>query len=135
MVGKVIHKSDVQTIPNSSYSSGQVLAITSDNFVKLTDIENTGFSVEEQMPQHFQFSISEELFTKFVESSISIGNDGSYSSNLTPGTYTLCLGNLNNPNSQEFPISILGCVDNVQIHSNERLYLDLYFGEGGLTTQ
>ena len=128
--GRVIIKSDVQTIPDSSPGSGLVVAIPSGEFALLLDeaeIENWEGSLRSA-----RFRISEEVFAARTETSAKLQPDGSYCLPLPPGGYVVCLANLGEIHPELFPIDVKGCLD-IVIYEGEKSNRDIFFGLGGVT--
>ena len=123
--GKVIHKSDVMTIPDSPYSSGLILAVSSESLMSLLDHAET--------PNLESTQLNKELFSNYIASSTSLEKDGNYSLYLKPGSYSLCACNLgaSHPDPEAFPIYIYSCLD-IVVKGGESHSVDIFFGMGGM---
>jgi hypothetical protein len=129
VTGKVLHKSDVMTIPDTPYSQGMVLAVSGESFPAL--LKQVGIVPGSQ---RIQFAMSNELFSSYVSASAELKGNGSYTLQLDPGKYALCVGNLGAPppNPEAFPVYVYGCL-NVLVKTGEERFIDIFFGIGGVT--
>ncbi|NIQ01464.1 MAG: hypothetical protein GWO19_13635 [Nitrospinaceae bacterium] len=128
--GRVLHLSDVETIPSFPYASGTVLAIPQAKWPVLArrlDLQGR--------PEHLRFSLRREDYRETVAAAAPIGQNGEYEMKPDPGRYVVCLGNLTGapPDPETVPVSVFGCVEPVDIVSGRDEKLDLFFGEGGVT--
>lgn len=123
--GKVIHKSDVMTIPDNPYSSGLVLAVPSESLASLLD-HTKAHDLEST-------ELTKELFSNYVVSSVTLEEDGYYSLYLKPGGYSLCACNLgaSHPDPKAFPIYIYSCLE-IVVKGGEKRSVDIFFGMGGI---
>ena len=129
VTGKVLHKSDVMTIPDTPYSQGMVLAVSEDSFPAL--LKHVGIVPGSQ---RIQFAMSNELFSSYVSTSAELKQNGNYTLELNPGNYALCVGNLGAPppNPEAFPVYVYGCLE-VSVKSGDKKSIDIFFGVGGVT--
>lgn len=126
--GQVMHQSDVMTIRNSPYTSGVVLAIPlyrMGSLMKKVE-RNPGLNAN-------QFSMAEEAFSTHVVASIELGTNGWYSLALSPGDYSLCVGNLGESRSNPGlpPVYIYGCFK-LKIKAGDKQSINISYGLGGV---
>ena len=126
--GKVMHKSDVATIPDFPYSAGAVLAIPAERWDELMSRVGLHGAL-----QYVQFAIGRGTFDEFVVAATTIDSDGSYRLSLRPSHYVICVGNLTGPppDPEAYPVSINGCLGPVMVEGN-RKSIEISFGEGGV---
>jgi len=129
--GRVIIKSDVQTIPDTRAGGGLVVAIPSGEFTLLLDeaeIENWEGSLRSA-----RLRICKELFEAHTQASAKLQPDGSYCLPLPPGSSVVCLANLGETRPELFPVNVQGCLE-IVIYEGQRYNLNIYFGLGGVTS-
>lgn len=103
--GKVMHISDVTTVPDSPYRKGFVIIIKKQDF--LTFLLENG---QEKQVRHnsLQFAVIKKNAQKYHKTDI--GRDGNYKFNISKGSYYLCLANLSKPPvPDKYPLVISGC--------------------------
>jgi len=133
--GRVMSKSDVQTIPDSPIN-GWVIALSRVNFDEIT--RDTGFTDTEKNNDFLlrsSFDISEEQFQKFVAANTISSAQGAFELSLTQGDYLLCLANLFTVNPPgTFPANIIGCIE-LHVQERKKVKQNIFWGEAGVTSQ
>lgn len=120
--GRVWHKSDVGGEPDAP-ARALVLALRPEHLDQLRS---------EIGARHFGFSLSEQLFARFVESEATSDTTGAYSLQVQAGGYWLCLANVDQvPREKKFPVFVSGCIL-VSIPEGTALEQNISIGEGGV---
>src|SRR2546425_2007696 len=88
LLGRVMQESDVETIPDSPYSKGWVVAISSQELAAV--LHRAGISPGEK--RRLRFRMNEDLFSAYAVESTRVEIGGSYSLYLDGGGYVLCIG-------------------------------------------
>lgn len=131
VVGHVMAKSDVETIPDTPLQA-LVVAVPGDNMADLlSDVEIDG--VREDAYGRLNVSIPESAFARHGASHQLSDADGSYALTLPPGDYWLCLANIDSAEQEQiFPAFLYGCLP-ASVSEGERVEQDIFWGEAGVT--
>ncbi len=128
--GQVIHKSDVQTIPDTPATEGTILAFSSDNFQQFLAEAKLEEDYNESNLWRIQAGVSDEIVSKYKVASSPLDSEGRFSMSTEAGNYFICL-----TNSGKFPVEadwvFVGCKE-VQVQEGQKTDLDITSVFGGI---
>ena len=124
--GQAMVRSDVMSIPDSPMSSGFILMIPLERLSSLSEEIKTPVT-SKAFPQH-RFSLSQDIYDRFVVVFSSLSPGGKYNFSIAEGDYAVCLSLQKN---LVFPIHVEGC-EETEVKNGRNELSKIFWGLGGV---
>jgi hypothetical protein len=128
--GRVIARSDVQTLADAPLAGVQVLAVSAESLRSLLIVAGLTEGAAES-PGLLTLSVPDAPRDRYVAASSTSQPSGEYAIEIAPGIQFICLGRLDRGDPSP-GTHISGCLQ-VDVPAESQLRMDLFWGEAGLT--
>jgi hypothetical protein len=132
--GHLLSLSDVATIPDMPLAGVAVFAVAADQFGALLADAGVAPAAPGSLQWLGQLQVAAGSWSHYVVASDSTAADGGYHLDLDPGSYVVCMANIDDRDPSRRPVAVDGCVP-LNVRADAETPLELRVGLQGLVSQ